>query len=81
MERKNLYLLCFFLVLVILVFNIWFCFAQEQGASLTDNSDSTFVGVDKCRTCHIKEYMNFSRRKFKDAFNIYLRYRLCIEIY
>lgn len=43
-------------------------FAQDSGGGASDGG--MFVGVEKCKGCHAKEYNDFSNRKFDRVWKI-----------
>jgi NAD-dependent SIR2 family protein deacetylase len=45
-------------------------FSQEAASQDNFTDGSTFVGVEKCKGCHAKEYNDFSGRKFDRVWKI-----------
>jgi len=41
-----------------------------QGSKASAQAAAQYVGVDKCKTCHAKEYKDFEARKFSKAWNV-----------
>ncbi|MCG2710740.1 MAG: hypothetical protein L6416_00135, partial [Candidatus Omnitrophica bacterium] len=39
-------------------------YAQEQDTLTPNPQDKEYVGIEKCKTCHTKEYTIFQERKF-----------------
>jgi hypothetical protein len=56
------------LILSLLIWGLWF-FINPSGAS-AQTPQATYIGVDKCKVCHPKNFEAFSGRKFKKAWKV-----------
>jgi len=45
-------------------------FLLFQGSKVSAQAAATYVGMDKCKTCHAQEYKDYESRKFSKAWNV-----------
>ena len=49
---------------------IGMCFILNLDSATAQTAQSNYVGVEKCKSCHAKEYDDFAKRKFDKAWRI-----------
>ena len=45
-------------------------FLLFQGSKVSAQATATYVGIDKCKTCHAQQFKDYEKRKFSKAWSV-----------